>query len=515
MSGFPSTVLPRAAALALLAVAAFLLTSACGGPASDEARAVATTPSVVTTPTVATPAANPQRPNIVYVLTDDLTADLLPYMPTVRALQRRGVSFSNFIVSDSLCCPARATLLSGRYPHSTKVRTNVRPTGGWHVFHDRGLERSTYATDLHNRGYRTAMLGKYLNEYQPSSGYVPPGWDLWAVSGKGYHNFNYNLNVNGRLLQYGRRSRDYLTDVMARRSVQFIRRSVKDRMPFFVELSTFAPHGPAVPAPRDRRKFPGLRAPRTGAWDKTIENGPSWLKGRRALDARQVAALDLRFRRRARSVVAVDRMLRRVMRTVRRTGQAHRTYVIFNSDNGFHLGQHRLMPGKMTAFDYDVRVPLIVRGPGVPARTTVDALTQNVDIRPTLAALAGTRPGSRVQGRSLVPFLRGERPDRWRKTALVEHRGPDLDPSDPDYQAAPGGNPVTYEAIRFDGGLYVESATGEREYYDLERDPDGLVNAYGTLSAEQRRELAARVRRLARCTTAKTCFDDAPRRERR
>lgn len=511
MPGFPSAVLPRVAVLALLAVAAFLLTPACG-PASDEARAVATTPAVAPP---AAPAAIPQRPNIVYVLTDDLTADLLPYMPTVRALQRRGVTFSNFIVSDSLCCPARATLLSGRYPHSTKVRTNVRPTGGWHVFHDRGLERSTYATDLHNRGYRTAMLGKYLNEYQPSSGYVPPGWDLWAVSGKGYHNFDYNLNVNGRLLQYGRRSRDYLTDVMARRSVQFIRRSVRDRRPFFVELSTFAPHGPAVPAPRDRRKFPGLRAPRTGAWDKTIENGPSWLKGRRALDARQVAALDLRFRRRARSVVAVDRMLRRVMRTVRRTGQANRTYVIFNSDNGFHLGQHRLMPGKMTAFDYDVRVPLIVRGPGVPARTTVDALTQNVDIRPTLAALAGTRPGSRVQGRSLVPFLRGQRPDRWRQTALIEHRGPDLDPSDPDYQAAPGGNPVTYEAIRFDGGLYVESANGEREYYDLERDPDGLVNAYGTLSAEQRRELAARVRRLARCTAVKACFDDAPRRERR
>jgi N-acetylglucosamine-6-sulfatase len=494
-----STARERAAA-ALLLAAALVVLSAAGS--ASAAQAAATAPTRPPEPPQRT-----ARPNIVYVLTDDLTVDLLRYMPTVRGMQRQGVTFSSYFVSDSLCCPSRATLLTGRYPHSTGMRTNVWPTGGWKVFARRGAERSTYATDLHAQGYRTGMFGKYLNEYKPTSGHVPPGWDTWAVSGKGYHEFNYNLNVDGRVIRYGGRPRDYLTDVLARRSERFIRDAVDDGRPFFAELSTFAPHGPATPAPRDRGKLRGEYAPRPDAWDRTIEDGPSWLRGRDPLNARQVAALDRRFRLRARSVLAVDRMLRRVQRTLRRTGAARNTYIVFNSDNGFHLGQHQLMPGKMTAFDYDVRVPLVVTGPGVPAGGTVSAITQNVDLRPTFANLAGAPIAREIQGRSLVDLLHGRPAGPWRRTALIEHQGPDLDPSDPDYQSAPGGNPVTYSAIRFPGGLYVESANGEREYYDLVRDPDALVNAYATLDGERRLALAARVRRLSRCQTVRQCFD--------
>lgn len=456
------------------------------------------------------PAANAKRaspPNIVYVLTDDLSNNLLRYMPTVRAMQREGVTFSNYIVSNSLCCPSRATLLTGRYPHSTRILTNVRPTGGWHPFRNRGEERSTFATDLRARGYRTALMGKYLNEYKPTSGYVPPGWSTWVVSGKGYHQFNYNLNVDGRVVRRGSRPRDYLTDLIARHALGFIDRSVRARKPFLLELSTFAPHGPATPAPRDARRLRGLRAPRTGAWNQSVRDGPSWLAGRPPLSSSQIAALDRRFRKRALSVLAVDRMLRRVRARLRRLGIARNTYVIFNSDNGFHLGQYRLMPGKMTAYDTDVRVPLIVTGPGVPAGRTVSAPAQNVDIRPTFDRLAGARVPKRVQGRSLTALMHGRRVRHWRRTALIEHVGPDLDPSDPDYQPAPGGNPVTYEAARFAGGLYVESANGEREYYDLGRDPHAVVNRYGSLNAAERREFARRLQRLRRCRTARQCFD--------
>jgi N-acetylglucosamine-6-sulfatase len=200
--------------------------------------------ALLAVPAAAPAQAGPERPNIVFVLTDDLTADLLAFMPAVRRLSRRGVTFSSYFVSNSLCCPARVSLLTGRYPHATGVRTNVWPTGGWEVFARNGGERRTYATDLRRRGYRTAMFGKYLNEYWPRSRHVPPGWHTWAVSGKGYHNFDYNLNVNGRVVRHGRRPRDYLTRVIARRSARFIRESARAGTPFFVQLSTFSRRRP-------------------------------------------------------------------------------------------------------------------------------------------------------------------------------------------------------------------------------------------------------------------------------
>jgi arylsulfatase A-like enzyme len=350
------------------------------------------------------------------------------------------------------------------------------------------------------------MLGKYMNEYQPTSGEVPPGWDTWAVSGKGYHGYDYNLNSNGRVMKYGGRPRDYMTDMLKRRGLRFIDDAVDAGDPFFLKLSPFTPHGPATAARRHARRFRGLRAPRPPAFDQAVEGAPSWLAGRRPLSPEQIAVLDQRFRRRAQSVIAVDDALKAIMQRLRSRGQLHRTYVVFTSDNGFHLGEHRLMVGKMTAFDYDVRVPLVVTGPGVPAGRTVDALAQNVDLRPTFADLAGARVRGGADGRSLVPALHGLPLRDWRRFALVEHHGERLLPSDPDWQPAPGGNPTTYTAIRFDGGLYVESRNGEREFYDLERDPHALRNAYRDLEPARQAELARRVARLEGCSGRRACF---------
>jgi len=446
-------------------------------------------------------------PNIVYVLTDDLSTDLVQYMPAVQQMQRDGVTFSNYFVSDSLCCPSRASLFTGNYPHTTNVRSNVWPTGGWQVFDARGEERSTFATDLHARGYRTALMGKYLNQYQPTSGHVPPGWSDWEVAGKGYHEYDYNLNVNGTVVRHGHKPSDYLTDVIARDSVGFIKRSVRSHQPFFLELATFAPHGPATPAPQDRRKFPGLKAPRTPAWDTTPTNAPSWLQVRPPLTTKQIEGIDARYRKRAQSVQAVDRMLTRLRATLQRLGIAQSTYVVFSSDNGFHLGQYRLTAGKMTAFDTDIHVPLIITGPGIPPSSRVGQIAENVDMRSTFDALAGTVPGQQVEGRSLLELMDGQVSGPWRQSALVEHLGPDLDPSDPDYQSAPGGNPTTYAAVRQASSLYVQYDNGEREYYDLTNDPNELDNVYATLDDTRRRQLAALAARLTGCTTEVACFD--------
>ena len=203
-----------------------------------------------------------KHPNIVFVLTDDLAWNLVRYMPHVRQMQSRGVTFNRYFVTDSLCCPSRASIFSGRLPHNTGIFSNTPPDGGFHAFRRRGEEASTFATTLQGAGYRTAMMGKYLNGYVPggrfgSGGpYVPPGWNRWDVAGNGYPEFDYWLNEDGQLDPYGRRPQDYLTDVIGRMGLDFIRQSARAGQPFALELATFAPHVPYTPAPRDARDFP-------------------------------------------------------------------------------------------------------------------------------------------------------------------------------------------------------------------------------------------------------------------
>src|SRR3954447_4034528 len=305
----------------------------------------------------------PARPNIIFVLTDDLAWNLVQYMPHVQDLQRRGLTFSRYYVTDSLCCPSRASIFTGRFPHNTEIFTNGGSDGGFEQFHARGLEKRTFATSLQAAGYRTAMMGKYLNGYFPLSAvdgaplYVPPGWDEWDVAGNGYGEFNYDLNVNGQAVHHGRQPQDYLTDVIAGRAVDFINRSADANAPFVVELATFAPHAPSTPAPRDANAFPGLTAPRPRSFDQANTDPPRWLSRHRPLTAAQKAQIDMQFRKRAQSVQAVDTMIGNLEATLQARGLADNTYIVFSSDNGYHMGEHRLTPGKMTAFDSDIRVP--------------------------------------------------------------------------------------------------------------------------------------------------------------
>ena len=173
--------------------------------------------------------------------------------------------------------------------------TNTPPDGGFSVFHDRGEESDTFATAISGipgADYQTAMMGKYLNGYQPSSLYVPPGWSEWDVAGNGYSEFNYNLNENGKLVAYGNRPGDYLTDVLADKGVGFINRPPRPAIRSSLEIATFAPHAPYTPAPRDAKDFPGLKVPRTPAFNAKNINPPTWLAGRPPLTPGQIAKLE-------------------------------------------------------------------------------------------------------------------------------------------------------------------------------------------------------------------------------
>jgi arylsulfatase A-like enzyme len=458
--------------------------------------------------------ASASHPNIVFVLTDDLSTNLVRYMPHVLALERRGTTFTNYTVTDSLCCPSRSSIFSGRFPHDTGVFTNGGPDGGFAVFHRRGEELTTFAAALERAGYRTAMMGKYLNGYVPghrlgaSRPYVPPGWSEWDVAGGGgYDEFNYHLNQDRKVVLYGKRRSDYLTDVLGRRATQFVSTCPAAHQPFFLELATYAPHRPYVPAPRDEHAFAGLTAPRSTSFDRLPAHAPPWIAHVPPMTSKQISHLDWVFRRRVQSDLAVDRAIGDLESAIQRVGDSSDTDFFFSSDNGYHLGEHRLLPGKMTAFDTDIRVPLVAAGPGIAVDHVCPAVVENVDLAPTFEALGGVQPPADVDGRSLVPLLRGRSPRDWRTAALIEHHGPvNETTAGPDLESALTQNPPSYNAMRTATYVYVEYADHSRELYDLARDPDETDNLIPLLSARTALLLHEDLSRLTGCHGSVACW---------
>ncbi len=453
------------------------------------------------------------RPNIVFVLTDDLSTNLLPYMPHVLELQRRGLTFSRYFVTNSLCCPSRSSILTGGYPHTTQVLTNGGPDGGYAEFHYRRNDERTFATSLDAAGYTTALMGKYLNGYWVSPARstpllsIPPGWDEWYVAGgrQGYSGFDYTLNENGLLVDHGHEPQDYITDVLSAKAVDFVHRVAGTGSPLLLEVSTFSPHLPYTPAPRNAEDYPGLTYPRTPAFDAATGGAPRWLGIRKPLSAKVKDNMDTAFRMRAQAVRSVDDLIKNLMDALEAEGMLDDTYIVFSSDNGYHMGEYRLRPGKMTAYDTDIHVPLIIAGPGVPAGITSDALVANIDLCPTFEELGHGEPTSLVDGHSLVPLLAGEPPAEWRRAVLIEHRRPETAAqAGPDRQA-PTEGPPSYSAMRLRNALYVEYADGEFEYYDLVNDPYELHDLAPRLTPARRQSLSRSLAALVACRGTQAC----------
>lgn len=452
------------------------------------------------------------KPNIVFVLTDDLSTNLVRYMPHVLALQQTGMSFTNYVVTDSLCCPSRSSIFTGQFPHNTGVFTNDPPDGGMTVFRARGGEKRSFAPALQRAGYRTALMGKYLNGYAVGArvgglpeDYVPPGWSRWAAGAGAYREFDYSLNQDHQIVEYGSDPQDYLTKVVAELGTGFIRSAVADRVPFMLELATYAPHAPYTPEPRDADSFLDLRAPRAPSFARIPTAAPKWMNELKPLNRRKVADIDRIFVKRVESVQSVDRAIGALETTLRRTGQLRNTVFVFSSDNGFHLGEHGLRAGKKTAFTTDVRVPLVIAGPGIKAGSVDDHLVQNIDLAPTFEELAGLTVPATVDGRSLVPLLHRSATE-WRTIAAVEHHGPVTRPGDPDAQARDAGNPPSYTSLRGPDWAYTRYVDGSREYYDRRHDPDELVNIAGRLPAARIAELDRSVRAITGCHGAASCW---------
>ena len=335
--------------------------------------------------------------------------------------------------------------------------TNTWPEGGYRAFRRHGARTRSVGIALQQTGYRTAVMGKYLNAYSPPKHGVDPGWDEWFVTSMGYRGFDYRMSDNGRVRTYGHRAGDYMTDVLARRGVRFIRRSA-GHGPFFLKIASFAPHRPYTLAPRHRYVRPRAALARGLAFDAQTRAAPTWLGHRPPLSRARLAGLRRQHAMRVRSVQALDELIGRLRVTLRRKGIADNTYVVFSSDNGYHPGQHRLTVGKRTAFDHDVRVPLIVVGPGVRPRAASSALVGTVD---------------------------------------------------PDVQGWAMGLPSSYTALRTRHLTYVEYENGDREPYDRRRDPGELDNRAGRISAARLARLHAKLERYRRCRGTVSCWSAA------
>ena len=468
-------------------------------------------------------------PSIVLVLTDDLDAASMPFLAGLRALlSDRGATLSKFFVSDSLCCPSRTTILCGRYNHNHHVLTNTPPDGGYQRFSGLGHEDETVARWLHEAGYRTVLMGKYLNGYpgdRPAT-WVPAGWDEWyvPVDGRPYVEFRYVMNENGRLVGYGDGPRDYMVDVLAGKAADFIRASAASAQPLFMYVAPYAPHAPYIPAPRDAETFVGTMAPRPPSFDELdVSDKPRWAMALPPLTPRQIADIDRIFAMRLRAMLSVQDLVGKIVDALAAAGRLENTYIFFTSDNGYHLGEHRLLPGKQTPYEEDLRVPLLVRGPGVPAGVTLPHLVGNVDLVPTFLELARQPVRDDLDGHSMAPLLGSSppRPESWRQAYLLEHveekprrhssegserlpsRLRTLEPPDPQTRvlrthwtlpAIP-----SFTGLRLRDEVYVEYDTGERELYDLRADPWELTNVAAKASPERLAQLASWLLALRAC----------------
>jgi arylsulfatase A-like enzyme len=535
-----------ASAAAIAAILACLV--AVGGSGADRA--------------TATP-----RPNVVVIQTDDQTLEQVfaeyrnPFgirarvMPnTLDLVKKAGVTFNRYYASYPLCCPSRATLLTGRYAHSHGVISNDAPRGGWPGYQKKAIYRHNLGVWLQNAGYRTIHIGKFINNYggatkEDTTTDVPPGWNNWQTlaSDNGARRFyGYPLNVNGQIEgPFGSRdyedasskddpgcpdsppilgSCNYQTDVLTERAVEQIDSSAPSG-PFYLQVDFSAPHGDTVPpigpepAPRHYDSAVDTPLPKPPEFNEgNVSDKPSFIRdAAEHLDPLQIRRIKIEYQKGLESLRSVDEGVGRLIEALQRNGELANTYVFFISDNGFFFGEHRLERAKFLPYEPAIHMPLLVRGPGIKPGSRSGELVANIDLAPTILRLTGASADRRFDGRSLVRF--------WRDTALRTRRpillesfinATDVDgdgvPDSPGGASASIQAPIeNYLGVRMGPYMYVEYETGDRELYDLAKDPHQLNSRhrsrrYDRVQAFLRRQ----IQRLEGCVGRDCKFTTGP-----
>lgn len=420
------------------------------------------------------------RPNIIVIMADDLDNRSLNKLvknglaPNIKGkIIDKAITFSNAFVTFPLCCPSRSTFLTGQYPHNHGVMFNVPPDGGVSAF----VDTSSIAMWLKYAQYHTGYVGKYLNQYgvDTPETYVPPGWDDWqaTVGNSAYQMYSYTVNDNGNLVTYGKLRADYQTDVLALRSNQYIQeREADDATPFFLYINTLAPHNDITtkyctmnygvthttkPPLRHAGTTDHIPLPKPPSFNETDVSDKPAASQVEPLNVTHIACLDDHFHNRLESLRAVDDLVRKIVNNLINYGELSRTVIVFTSDNGYLMGEHRLRE-KTRLYEESIRVPLYIRIPGVPANTITKMVINN-DLAPTFLELAEGQADIPIDGRSLIPLIEDPGTE-WRKAFLIDAR--------------------SYSAIRTESYIYgLHYASAETETYDLTTDPYELVNVSG------------------------------------
>ena len=445
-----------------------------------------------------TAGAGPPAPNVVVVMTDDQRADDMDVLPQTRQLlARRGVRFRNAFATQPLCCPSRATYLTGQYPHNHGVRDNKPPAGGAAIFRDSGAEAETIAVALDDAGYRTAWLGKYLNGYaslaREDPPHVPPGYDVWRAQASRGRLYGWRQMTGGAVRRWGHRPAHYQTDVLARQASRLVSTSVNKGVPFFLTVATLAPHveqdlprarrNPR-PAYRHRRALLDDPLRRTPAFNEAdVSDKPSHVRAFEPLDRTERERVRRMQNDRRASLLAVDDLVVRVMGALRDARAVRDTLVVFTSDNGFLLGEHRLRSRKDELYDEAAKVPLLARGPGLPQGERVDALVGNIDLAATIYDASGAAPLVAQDGVSLFDVAADPSAYDDRELLIETKRG-------------------SVTGLRTAEFLYGEHGVpaAEFELYDLEADPFQLRSVHDDPAyAARRAQLAARLAALRDC----------------
>ena len=463
-----------------------------------------------------------QRPNVVVIETDDQTVEEMRVMRnTLSLIAQQGTTFDNNFVTLSLCCPSRSSFLTGQYAHNHGVLTNSAPSGGFQK-----LDHSnTLAVWLQSAGYNTALVGKYLNGYKAADG-IPPGWTEFHA-GVNLAYFNWTLNDNGTLVRYGSAPADYQTDVLTQKAVDVITRRVPESKPLFMWVTYHAPHagGPKEPddpasigtvnAGRYRDAFASESLPAFPSFNEAdVSDKPVGIRNRPVLTARRIDAVREAYQQQLESLLSVDDGVKAIVDALRARGELDNTVLVFTDDNGFFHGQHRVPSGKVLLYEPSIRVPLLMRGPGIPKNRHLKQMVANIDLAPTIVDAANAKPGRVLDGRSLLPLL-AHPTTQWGRDLLIE-RGPagaklagtavgeigNGDDGNQGKTAAPGDE--RFVALRTPKFLYAEYANGEKELYDLVKDPDELTNVAGQRSySALQGQLAARLAKLKTCAGAR------------
>jgi N-acetylglucosamine-6-sulfatase len=439
--------------------------------------------------------AKQKRPNVIVVETDDQSNDMSALPIVLDKIGRHGTTFRNSYASFPLCCPSRATFLTGQYAHNHGVVKTELPNGY------NGLDHSnTLAVWLRKSGYRTGMVGKYLNGYglndaipEPVSDAreIPPGWTEWyaLTSGSDQRRYQYKLNENGKLQYYGTGARNYVTDVLSTKAVDFLRRRAPHPKPFFLWFNPTAPHGEAgvpfnstrdpQPAPRYLGAFGNGGAPRSPNFDEVnVSDKPDFVQDQPRLNQNDLDDIDRRWRGRQESLLSVNDTVKRIITRLKKARDLRKTYIFFTSDNGLQLGSHRLI-FKSYLYEESTRVPLIVRGPRFPAGVIRDQLVANIDLAPTIVDITRARPRRTMDGISLIPLAANAGTASGRDI-LFE------------------GQDLNSWGIRDGNWQLNQYQNGDEELYDLVADPFQLTSLHADGLAIEA-QLKARVAQLRTC----------------